>query len=290
MEKLPRSSQKLWQKVEYSHEDELWSAEVLDDLADSNNNEAYTNTGFDMLTSTDRPQSSSFDKTTSNGMNWETMRLSSTGVDEEISRQVCSNNHDFDDSFINDEENYSGIRTSRLGSSGSSDLNEQSRLSSDPKTYDEEFAASQTTEVILAEIFGKNTRIPKQKSFKTRCSNGEGSDETSENGIEYKSRGGIEPGLIMRNKGMNPYNDLSPKRVYIDERNTESSRPSTLRHRPVIQSNVIDYYEKLRNEGAIESQRKSSFTERMTPRKGLRSKSSEMPVKDALPNLYSPSR
>ena len=271
MEKLPRSSQKLWQKVEYSHEDELWSAEVLDDLADSNNNEAYTNTGFDMLTSTDRPQSSSFDKTTSNGVNWETMRLSSTVMDgrfEEISR----------------------IRTSRLGSSGSSDLNEQSRLSSDPKTYDEEFAASQTTEAILAEIFGENTRIPKQKSFKTRCSNGEVSDETSENGIEYKSRGGIEPGLIMRNKGMNPYNDLSPKRVYIDERNTESSRPSTLRHRPVIQSNVLDYYEKLRNEGAIKSQRKSSFTERMTPRKGLRSKSSEMPVKDALPNLYSFSR
>ena len=408
MEKLPQTNQKLLKKVEYLHEYELGSTDVSEDLTYSNNNEAlchkdknkeFTNTSYDMLTSDE---------------NATTAMRRSAGVDarfEDIPRQVSSSNHDFSNRFTNDKKNYSGrTRRNKPGSSGSNDVNKQSLLT-EPTTSDEEFAASQTTEAILEEIFGENTRIPKHRNFKTRYSNGEVFDDTSENydGIETTSHGGnflikTESGY-MRNKVA--YNDTSRKHVNTDERNNEGScsyggnsgtrngkevlpcsgtshfeiennarnhpmingvrrlfhdtvdtsskqgyffenapflnkyptssnipftKPDALgnlgrtqatesllhlkdgvgntstlmrsvnitptkttpsfsasNRTPVVQSNVIDYYENLRNEGNIKSRRETSVTERVTPRNGLRSTSSEMPVKDALPSLYSSS-
>ena len=404
MEKLPRTNQKLLKKVEYLHEDELWCSDLSDDLTYSNNNEAFchkdmnkdfTNTSYDMLTSDG---------------NTTTAVQNSTGMDkqfENIPRHVSSS-HNFSNRFTNDEKNYSGrTRTNKLGSSGSNDMNQQS-LFTEPTTSDEEFAASQTTEAILAEIFGENTRIPKHRNFKTKYSNAEVFDDTSENcsGIETTRHGGnflmkTESGY-MRNKVTYPYNDTSRKHVIIDERNNEGScdysgnggtrngkeilpcsdtsqfevesnprnpmingvrrlyhdtsskqgyffenapfsnkystsynipltKPDALENlgraqatenllhlkkdgvsntntlmrsvnitptkttsrqitpsssasnrTPIVQSNVIDYYEKLRRE--------TRMTQRVTPRNGLRSKSSEMPVKDTPPSLYSLSR
>jgi hypothetical protein len=63
-----------------------------------------------------------------------------------------------------------------------------------------------------------------------------------------------------------------------------TSRRSAFSRSPLVQSNVVDYYETLKDE----QQTSGETTGRMTARKGLRSKSSEMPVKNNLPSSCSP--
>ena len=67
-----------------------------------------------------------------------------------------------------------------------------------------------------------------------------------------------------------------------------TTRSSAFHSTPLIQSNVVDFYEKLNGEGKFESLRDTRITERTTPRKGFRSKSSETPLKYNL--SISPSR
>ena len=364
-------------------------------------------------------------------MNCEVATSRSTGMDgqcEEIARhtKLHLSSHDYTNSFTNGEENYSGSmnRRSRLSSSGNNDTSKHSWLFTNHNKMDEEYAAAQTTEAILAKIFGEKAPISKQRNFEKTYSNGEvfGQHQTTENynGIEAGTRSRnssieIESGN-MRNKSSitNTYNDTSPKHFSVDERNNEDSshtkcgyigndvarsdlqakldlkettygremfpysdvsqtdlgrnagnhptingvrrlyqdtsskqrssfenvppfldkystfnnipltRPDTVgrtqateslsrwrndqdnnsstlmrsvniataktskqitsRRTPLVQSNVVDYYETLKNE----QQTSRETTGRMTPRKGLRSKSSEMPVKNNLQTSCSP--
>ncbi len=344
-------------------------------------------------------------------MNCEVATSRSTGMDgqcEEIARhtKLHLSSHDYTNSFTNGEENYSGSmnRRSRLSSSGNNDTNEQSWLFTNHNKMDEEYAAAQTTEAILAKIFGANARVSEQRNFEKTYSNGEvfGQHQTIEN---YN---GIEAD---KSSITNTYNDTSPKHFSMDERNNEDSshtkcgcigndvtrsdlqakldlkerremfpysdvsqtdlgrnagnhptingvrrlyqdtsskhrssfenvppfldkystfndipltRPDTVgrtqateslsrwkkdqdnnsstlmrsvniapaktskqitsRRTPLVQSNVVDYYETLKNE----QQTSRETTGRMTARKGLRSKSSEMPVKNNLQSSCSP--
>lgn len=258
MEKLPRSNRKSLRPVGYSsEEDRFWRTAELDDLilykngafSHNDRNEGVTNAGFNIVTSTDNTTArnshgydterhlSDFGTTLTErnyDMNCEVATQRSAEMDgqysEEIPKQnkLYSSSHDFNNNFTNGEENHLGrISRSRLGSSRSNV--KESRLLTSPKKSDEEYAATQTTEAILAEIFGENTRIPEQR--KRRYFNGEafGEHHTKENynGIEaysHRKNASVEP-ENMRGKTSitNQYNDTSPKHFSIEERNDEGS-------------------------------------------------------------------
>jgi hypothetical protein len=240
-----------------SEEDRFWRTAELDDLilykngafSHNDRNEGVTNAGFNIVTSTDNTTArnshgydterhlSDFGTTLTErnyDMNCEVATQRSAEMDgqysEEIPKQnkLYSSSHDFNNNFTNGEENHLGrISRSRLGSSRSNV--KESRLLTSPKKSDEEYAATQTTEAILAEIFGENTRIPEQR--KRRYFNGEafGEHHTKENynGIEaysHRKNASVEP-ENMRGKTSitNPYNDTSPKHFSIEERNDEGS-------------------------------------------------------------------
>ena len=254
-------------------------------------------------------------------------------------------------SFPNSEEEH--LKAGSLASSGSYHMTRKTSV------LDQEYAASQTTEAILAEIFGKNTchsgpsrprysyedhasgymkeiyngaevcADRKKSSFKVepqslvgniRHKSTNSSGETTAKNFNTEKRNHEIGALIppvnsfgndalfdkfstvknesFKTPGTEVSNDLCDShfgggRITNEDSNTSIRSVNTaavrtskqitpslsVSHRPsLVQSNVVDYYERLKNES--KTWQEERILERMTPRKGVRSKSSEMPLRN----------
>ncbi|XP_028393831.1 uncharacterized protein LOC114518104 [Dendronephthya gigantea] len=266
----------------------------------------------------------------------------------EHSTNRYSDSYDCGDRFPNGDEEQLRAQSS-LVSPGNYDMTRKSLV-----LDQEEYAASQTTEAILAEIFGKNTQNFRQKySYGDHAS---GHLKESYDGAEAFSRRNnssfkIEPSLVgnIRHRSTNSYGEKTAKNFSTEKSSHEieefissvnsigndtlydtfSTDKNELFNAPgakvsndlydshlggdritnedsdilrgsvnttavntskqitsssasnrssLVQSNVVDYYERLKSEG--KEWKEERILERMNSRKGVRSKSSEIPLRN----------
>ena len=399
MEKLPPGSQTTVKTLDHSNGNECGT--TLDDLIFSDRNGAYshnnsTNERFTIAGSAivndnttcgnsqeyNSGRLSDFDRTlvtSKHDVNYKLATQRSTGMNgyncKEKSNQTktYSSSHDLRNGYQNDKEEY----LERISSKSRYDTKEDSRFFTD-QVKSEEYAATQTTEAILAKIFGENTKIPQQRYFSggtldhrhhplhTALTDNSTVEEIRTNG-DLSETGFCENAVTMNGKeidhkqefvsfsrasplkfernfknfsALNGVNRLdqgpsTKHRVYnsfksdpfLDKCSTfkdtllprfestgKSQAVESLSHSrkdqvsnfdalrrsvvrtpkeinasssssPRIQSNVVDYYDKLKTKEKAATSRETSAP--MVSRKGLRTKSSELPVKNNLPNTCS---
>ena len=190
MEKLPLGSQTPTNSLDYSNGDVYGTTAELNDLTFSGRNGAYTFsnerfTNADFSSANDDTTSqnlhgnvsrlSDFDRTvveSNHNVNYKVTTQSAIEMDGNNSKEkskhtkLYSNNHDFRNGFINGEGEYleRTSRRSTLDLSERNDTNEDSLLFTNHEKS-VKFAATQTTEAILAKLFSEKTRIPQQRYF-----------------------------------------------------------------------------------------------------------------------------
>ena len=180
MEKLPPGSQTAVKTLDHSNGNECGT--TLDDLIFSDRSDAYshnnsTNKRFTIAgsaivndnTTCDNSQEynsgrlSDFDRTlvtSKHDVNYKLATQRSTGMNGYNCKEKSNQTKTYSSSHDLGKEEY----LERISSKSRYDTKEDSRFFTD-QVKSEEYAATQTTEAILAKIFGENTKIPQQRYF-----------------------------------------------------------------------------------------------------------------------------
>ena len=226
VEKLPRGSQTAVKTLNHSNGNECGT--TLDDLIFSDRNGAYshnnstnerfTNAGSAIVndnTTCDNSQEhnigrlSDFDRTlvtSKHDGNYKLATQRSTGMNgyncKEKSNQTktYSSSHDLRNGYPNGKE--------ERNSKSRYDTNEDSQFFADQEKS-LEYAATQTTEAILAKIFGENTKIPQQRYFNGGTLDHRHHSNENCSGIECDRSNSSIPPEKMRNKRLSISNSYT---------------------------------------------------------------------------------